>query len=234
MNEIIDCNILLIEDDLPLAGLIQEYLDSQGYQITHIAKGLDVHTLPEENSYDLILCDVMLPDIDGFNLSNILEEKFLCPIIFLTALSDDEDQIKGLELGAIDYIVKPVEPNVLLARIRANLRKAQAHVSQDKIVISDLVLDKKNKTVTLDGQLLDLTSQDFELFWIFAQNQGKLLSREFLFQAIIGREYNGLDRTVDARTSRLRSKLESFAIPGLIIRTVWGKGYLFTYTKSAF
>ena len=232
MNDVIDCHILLIEDDLPLAELIQEYLHAQGYQLTHIAKGLDIHNLDDNAAYDLILCDVMLPDIDGFNLKETLEEKFLCPIIFLTALSDDEDQIKGLELGAIDYIVKPVEPNVLLARIRANLRKTQAHVSQDTITISDMVLDKKNKTATVDKQLLDLTSQDFEVLWVFAQNQGKLLSREFLFQSIIGREYNGLDRTVDARTSRLRSKLESFEIPGLVIRIVWGKGYLFTYTKA--
>ena len=175
MSEIIDCNILLIEDDLPLAELIQEYLSSQGYQLTHIAKGLDIEGITDQHSFDLILCDVILPDIDGFNLKEMLEEHFLCPIIFLTALSDAEDQIRGLELGAIDYIVKPVEPNVLLARIRANLRKAQAHVSQDKIIISDLVLDKKNKTTTLDHELLDLTSQDFKLLWIFAQNQGKLL-----------------------------------------------------------
>ncbi len=233
MSTLLDCKILLIEDDLPLAELIQEYLNSQGYAITHIAKGLDVHKITDSASYDLILCDVMLPDIDGFNLKDVLEQKFVCPIIFLTALSDDEDQILGLELGAIDYIVKPVEPNVLLARIKANLRKTKAHSPQDNIVISDLVLDKHNQVATVNNEPLDLTSQDFELLWIFAQNQGKLLSREFLFQAIIGREYNGLDRTVDARTSRLRSKLESFAIPGLIIRTVWGKGYLFTYTKSA-
>lgn len=233
MSTIIDCHILLIEDDLPLAELIQEYLCAHGYQLTHIAKGMDVHQLTDNDTFDLILCDVMLPDIDGFNLKNTLEEKFLCPIIFLTALSDDEDQIKGLELGAIDYIVKPVEPNVLLARVRANLRKAQAHVSQDTISISDLVLDKKNKTVTINNHPLDLTTQDFDLLWVFAQNQGNLLSREFLFQSIIGREYNGLDRTVDARTSRLRSKLESLGIPGLVIRTVWGKGYLFTYTKAA-
>ncbi|WP_251357970.1 response regulator transcription factor [Kangiella sp. TOML190] len=228
----LDCKILLIEDDLPLAELIQEYLEAQGYRLKHLAKGLDVHQLADDENFDLILCDVMLPDIDGFNLNGILQEKFQCPIIFLTALSDDEDQIKGLELGAIDYIVKPVEPNVLLARIRANLRKNQSPVSAENITISDLTLDKHKQVATLNGSALDLTSQDFELLWIFAQNQGKILSREFLFQAIIGREYNGLDRTVDARTSRLRKKIEDFNVPGLVIRTVWGKGYLFTYTKA--
>ncbi|AOE50431.1 response regulator transcription factor [Kangiella sediminilitoris] len=230
---LVDCKILLIEDDLPLAELIQEYLSSQGFELTHISKGLDVHNIKDTDSYDLIVCDVMLPDIDGFNLKSTLEQKFPCPIIFLTALSDDEDQIRGLELGAIDYIVKPVEPNVLLARIKANLRKTQDFSAQDKIVISDLVLDQNAKTATLSDQVLDLTSQDFDLLWVFAQNQGKILSREQLFKLIIGREYNGLDRTVDARTSRLRSKLDSLDIPGLVIRTVWGKGYLFTYTKSA-
>ncbi len=232
MSAMLDCKILLIEDDLPLAELIQEYLEAQGYQLTHLAKGLEVKQLGPEHQFDLILCDVMLPDIDGFNLNSILQEKFQCPIIFLTALSDDEDQIKGLELGAIDYIVKPVEPNVLLARIRANLRKTQSQTASDNITIADLVLDKNNQIVTLNESPLDLTSQDFELLWVFAQNQGKILSREFLFQAIIGREYNGLDRTVDARTSRLRKKIEDFNIPGLVIRTVWGKGYLFTYTKA--
>lgn len=228
----LDCNILLIEDDLPLAQLIEEYLVAHGFLITHIAKGLDAKKVTTPESFDLILCDVMLPDIDGFNLKNILEQTFHCPIIFMTALSDDEDQIRGLELGAIDYIVKPVEPNVLLARIKANLRKTKPLKSQDILTISDLELNKNQKVATVANKPLDLTSQDFDLLWVFAINQGKVLSREFLFQAIIGREYNGMDRTVDARTSRLRAKIDSFKIPGLVIRTVWGKGYLFTYTKE--
>lgn len=232
MSSKLDCRLLLIEDDLPLAALIQEYLQAQGCELIHLSKGLDVNTLSSTEDFDLIICDVMLPDIDGFNLNDILQKKFQSPIIYLTALSDDDDQIKGLELGAIDYIVKPVEPNVLLARIRANLRKTQTHVSQDNITIADLVLDKKNQTAILNSAPLDITNQDFELLWIFAQHQGETLSREHLFQAIIGREYNGLDRTVDARTSRLRKKIEDFDIPGLSIKTIWGKGYLFTYTKS--
>lgn len=222
--------ILLIEDNQRLASLIIQFVSVHGFELVHASSGKDVDALSVEDDFELIICDVMLPDTDGFSLYEKLAERISAPIIYLTALGDDEDHIKGLELGAIDYIVKPVEPTVLLARIRACLRKNQKVKSLDKIEIDNLLVDKTSETVLVDNKTLDLTHHDFELFWIFAKNQGKPLTREFLFTAVLGREYNGLDRTVDSRTMRLRKKLKEFKIPGLSIRTVWGKGYLFTYS----
>ncbi|MDN3651830.1 response regulator transcription factor [Thalassotalea ponticola] len=226
-----DSSILLIEDDIPLANLIKTYLESNRCSVTHIARGLDVKKLANDRQFDLVVCDVMLPDIDGFRLQPILQKKLSCEVIFLTAINEDNSHIKGLELGAIDYIVKPVEPKVLLARIRANLRKSLPHVSLDMLKLGDLVLDRKRKVIEYQGKPLELTDNDFDLMWIFSQHQGEPLSREFLFQAVVGREYNGLDRIIDARTMRLRKKISDFNIPGLSISTLWGKGYLFTYTQ---
>ncbi|WP_371186196.1 response regulator transcription factor [Thalassotalea maritima] len=229
----LDCSLLLIEDDLPLADLICTFLQAHGCRVTHISKGLDVNKLASHAQFDMVLCDVMLPDIDGFRLQPILKNKVNCPVIFLTAMGEDEHHIKGLELGAIDYIIKPVDPNVLVARIRSNLGKNQRVPTSNLLALTDLVLDNRRKVVEYQGVALDLTGNDFDLLWIFAQHQGEPLSREFLFQAIVGREYNGLDRIIDARTMRLRKKITDFNIPGLSISTVWGKGYLFTYDSTS-
>lgn len=225
----LNTSILLIEDNVKLANLITRYITPHGYTVEHKTNAADIDEI-KEMTFDLILCDVMLPDGNGFALFPKLRAVCDAPIIFLTALTDVKDEIKGLELGAVDYVTKPVHPQLLLARIRANLREAPREYDCSTLAIGDsLVLDKTAETVTYQEQLLNFTHNEFELFWIYAQYKDRPLTREFIFNALMKREYDGLDRTIDARTMRLRKKLQSLAIPGLSIRTVWGKGYVLAY-----
>jgi DNA-binding response OmpR family regulator len=220
--------LLLIEDDLPLAELVVEFLTSHDFDVTAVDSAAKLKSISTSNSFQLIVCDLMLPDIHGFQLIKLLKTKYDCPLIFLTANSDDESQITGLELGAIDYIIKPVDPRLLLARINTALRSADTlDTKSDTISIGSLELNRKSFNTRYNNKRIHLTNHEFELLWIFAINHGKTLDRDFLFQHTIGREYNGLDRTLDGRISRLRKKLDDLNIPSLTIKTIWGKGYLF-------
>lgn len=222
------CKLLLIEDDLPLASLISQYLRANHCDIVHVSTGEEVNLLINIEAFDIVLCDVMLPDISGFELFANLQQKVNCPIIFLTALGEDEDQIYGLDLGAVDYIIKPVEPSVLLARIKSQLRNSKRHSEQSKLQLNGLVLDTKIKTITYNNQDLPVTIQEFELLNLLAVSHMEIVPREVLFKQVIGREYDGLDRSVDLIVSRLRKKFVDLNIPNLTIRSIRGKGYLFS------
>ena len=223
-------NLLLIEDDVRLGSLIASFLHQHHFQVTHLTRGFNIYDLDDQIEFDLIVCDVMLPDIHGFKLFSLLQKHFHCPIIYLTACGKSDDHIKGLQLGARDYIVKPIDPNVLLARITSCLRQSgKTEQPKTTIKIKDLLLDKKLKSAYLGAKKLALTKFDFDLLYVLAEHHGEALNREFLFHATVGREYDGLDRTVDARTMRLRKKIADLNIPGLVIETIWGKGYAFSY-----
>lgn len=224
--------LLLIEDDLPLAELTCCYLQQQGFIVQHLVKTEHTCQLPQSSGFDLIICDVMLPGASGFDASNRLMLRFNCPILFLTALDDDQHQIKGLELGACDYIVKPVKPAVLLARINANLRKVTA-VNRNEFRLADLRLNRMTHMLSVQNKSIKLTTKEVALLWIFASHNGQVLSREFLFEQLVGRAYNGLDRTIDVKISRLRAKLQQLAVPELDINTLVGQGYLFHYAAGS-
>lgn len=216
--------LLLIEDDVPLAQLTVSYLQRQGYQLCHATTVAQAVQLPKSFRPSLIICDVMLPDQSGFAASGLLVSRFQCPLLFLTALDSTDDQITGLTLGACDYIVKPVQPALLLAKIEANLRKTSVPpVLQLKI--GSLLLDKALQQLTIAGEQISLTTMEFALLWIFAQQPAQVLSREYLFEQIVGRPYDGMDRAIDAKVSRLRKRLQELAIPGLELVTVHGRGY---------
>lgn len=221
--------ILLIEDDLPLADLIITYLERHDMSVTHYESAELALSLKAKSNIELIICDIMLPGLDGFSVAPELSNQFECPLIFLTALDTHEDQIRGLEIGASDYVVKPVVPPLLLARIKANLRKNNHIDTPAQLNLSDLKLDQATQQVYLANTPLEFTTQEFQLLWIFAQQAGSIISREYLFEQLVKREYNGLDRAVDLKVCRLRKKLDDLSIPGLMIKTVHGKGYLFHY-----
>jgi len=225
------CKLLLIEDDLPLASLISQYLRRHKCDLVHVSTGEEVNLLVNLDEFDIVLCDVMLPDTTGFDLFNRLQQKLKCPIIFLTALDEDQDQIRGLELGAVDYLVKPVEPAVLLARIRVQLRTHAMLTEDKKIVLNQLVFDNKLKHVLHHGQTIQLTVQDFEVLYILAQHHLQIVPRETMFKQVIGREYDGLDRAADLIISRLRKKFEELKLDFISIRSIRGKGYLFNCNK---
>ncbi|WP_028762454.1 response regulator transcription factor [Shewanella colwelliana] len=221
--------ILLIEDDLDLAELTVLYLSQQGFELTHVESAEEVSQLDRTEHFDLIICDIMLPGQDGFSLFEALAERFRCVIIFMTALDGQQEQIKGLELGASDYIVKPVDPELLVARIRANLRKGQTNPQSKTLAIHDFHIDFTKQQLSIAGLPHKVTTQEFSLLWIFAQHHGEILSRESLFEQYVGRPYDGLDRAIDLKISRLRKKIEGYQIEGLTIKTVHGQGYLFNY-----
>jgi DNA-binding response OmpR family regulator len=221
------CKLLLIEDDLPLASLICQYLRKNFCDVVHIATGAELELLMDIGQFQIVLCDVMLPDINGFSLITEIKKKTACPILFLTALDENEDQIKGLELGAVDYIVKPIEPAVLLARIKVQLRNSNQPIEQNIITLNNLVLDNRLKQVFYCGEHISLTVQEFEVLFILAKNHLKLIPRDELFKQIVGREYDGLDRAVDLVVSRLRKKLTQSKLSFISIRAIRGKGYIF-------
>ena len=226
-------SILLIEDNQKLAQLIERYISPHGFQFEHIQNAASLKKLSSGQRFDLIICDVMLPDSDGFNLYKFIREKSKAPLIYLTALSEPKDHVKGLELGAVDYIVKPISPQVLLARVKKCISLFSAKTQNDSLIaIGDLVLDKQAERVTFSGSALSFTHHEFELLWVYAQHLNKPLTREFIFSKLMQREYDGLDRTIDARTMRLRKKLQQLDLPGIAIRTVWGKGYLLSYANA--
>ena len=226
--------ILLVEDDPRLSGLICEYLTRQGFHVTVEARGDTGAQRILGDPPDLVVLDLMLPGMDGLEVCRRVRARYPGPILMLTAREDDMDQVAGLEMGADDYVKKPVEPRVLLARIRALARRVTAPPSsgppepQDaaRIVIGALTVDRTTFEVQLDGRPVDLTTTEFELLWLLAHNAGTVLDRNTIMGAIRGIDYDGIDRWVDVGVSRLRRKLLDDADSPRRIKTVWGKGYL--------
>lgn len=219
--------IILVEDDQRLATLVQHFLHQHSFQVRVINNGLDAAEKIINDQPDLVILDVMLPEEDGFTIYRKIKKQFNNPVIFLTARDAAIDQVMGLEMGADDYIVKPVDPHVLLARINLIDRKLSKSPSQLVLQFGQLLIDRNNFQVTLNNQVVDLTSHEFELLWLLANNAGKPQSREHIHPIILGREYDGIDRSVDVRLSRLRKKLLDDAKNPYRIVTVWGKGYMF-------
>ncbi len=224
-------SLLLIEDDVPLARLTSSYLQGHGFQLTHTTTVAAALLLPRTWQPQLVICDVMLPDTSGFSAAQALLERFQCPLLFLTALDSTEDQITGLTAGACDYIVKPVQPALLLAKIEANLRKVSATPLR-RLQVGRVSLDKNLQQLLLDSQSIALTTMEFAMMWIFAKRPGQVLSREYLFEQLVGRPYDGMDRAIDAKVSRLRKRLQELAIPGLELVTVHGHGYQMSFPAA--
>jgi DNA-binding response OmpR family regulator len=225
-------HILLVEDDRRLVELIGEYLKKQGFRVSTAERGDTAVKMIVQLNPDLVILDLMLPGIDGFIVCQHIRPVFAGPILILTAREDDMDQVAGLEMGADDYVKKPVEPRVLLARIRALLRRfpvGQAIVSENggKLRFGRLSICRQSRKVLFEDNEVELTSNEFDLLWLLAEAAGTVLDREYLFKALRGIEYDGLDRTIDVTVSRLRKKFGDDPSHPCRIKTIWGKGYLF-------
>ena len=221
--------ILLVEDDIRLASLVQTFLTQHGFTVQLQSQGDAVAEHCRQFQPDLIVLDLMLPGLDGFGVCRQIRPWFKGPVLMLTAKQSDIDQVLGLELGADDYVVKPVEPRVLVARINALLRRTQTNskAEQQELQFSRWLLKQRSREAWYDNERVELTSYEFDLLWMLAKHAGQTVKREAIHQQIIGREYDGLDRTVDVRISHLRRKLGDNAETPFRIKTVWGKGYLF-------
>lgn len=221
-------SLLLVEDDTKLGELVRRFLHEAGYTVSWALNAADAVKLCDQHLFDLIICDLMLPDEHGFTLFDRIQRDRAVPFLFLTALGDDDHHIEGLDRGAVDYLIKPVEPQVLLARVRAQLRRLTPRSDHGRqIVLDRFRIDAATRTAFSNEQLLDLTRQEFELLWLFAQYPRAIMNRDLLFGAVTERDYDGKDRIIDGRVSRLRRKLEAIAGNRWTIRTVWGRGYMF-------
>ena len=238
MNSTADYHtILLVEDDQRLSDLMNEYLTKQGLLVEVEYRGDTAVQRILNLQPDLVVLDLMLPGLDGLEVCRQIRPAYEGPILMLTARDEDIDQIVGLELGADDYVIKPVQPRILLARIRTLLRRVQlpqaVTTSNSNEQVSKsfnfdrLKIDPSAREVTLDNQIVELSTQEYELLYLLASNAGEVLSRDQIFEAMSGIEYDGLDRSVDIRISRLRKLLEINSDKPSGIKTVRGQGYLF-------
>ncbi len=222
--------ILLVEDDLRLAALVSEYLGKQEYEMEVEHHGDKAVQKIIQGKPDLVILDLMLPGKDGFSICRDVRHSYKGPILILTAREDDMDQVVGLELGADDYVKKPVEPRVLLARIRALFRRSLPAPGPEQVTelaFGELSLCSASRNVTLEGEAVDLSTTEFDLLWLLASRAGEVLDRDLLCQTVKGVEYDGIDRSIDVAVSRLRKKLKDNPDHPDRIKTVWGSGYLF-------
>ncbi|KJH84342.1 chemotaxis protein CheY [Pseudomonas fluorescens] len=223
--------ILIVEDDQRLAELTREYLESNGLHVAIEGNGAVAAQRIIDEQPDLVILDLMLPGEDGLSICRKVRERFNGPILMLTARTDDTDQIQGLDLGADDYVCKPVRPRLLLARIQALLRRSEPEPSVPqkprRLEFGPLVVDDALREAWLQGNGIELTSAEFDLLWLLVSNAGRILSREEIFTALRGIGYDGQDRSIDVRISRIRPKIGDDPDHPRLIKTIRSKGYLF-------
>ena len=233
--------LLMIEDDIRLANMVSEYLRQSGYGVTHAADGASGLAALEAAVPDLIILDLMLPDMDGLEVCRRIKSQAAASggrpspaILMLTAKGDPMDRIVGLEIGADDYLPKPFEPRELLARIRAVLRRsgevgaaAAANGAHKVMRFGSLEIDRDARTVSVNGALCELTSYQFDLLVAMAERAGRVLSRDQIMEAVRGRELEAFDRSIDVHMGRIRSAIEVDAKDPKRILTVRGVGYVF-------
>ena len=220
--------ILLVEDDAELAQLTQEYLENFDYQVDIIGDGQSAVDAILNNIPDLILLDIMLPELDGIEVCRKVRPNYHGSIIMLTARTEQMDQILGLEIGADDYLCKPVEPRLLLAKIKSHLRyterKQNKEVDNDKLLSFDeLIINAASQSVTVNNKTVPFSTPEFDLLWLLANNAGSILSRDHIFYELRGVEYDGQNRFVDILISHIRNKIGNTEQ----IKTIRGKGYIF-------
>jgi len=224
-------DILLIEDDARLAELTATYLGQNGLRVATEERGDRAIERFARERPRLVLLDLLLPGKDGLSICRDLRRHHDVPILMLTARDTDLDLVIGLEAGADDYVMKPVDPMVLLARVRALLRRVERGAAttgerKPELMLGALRISETSREVWLSGKPVPLTTQEFELLSLLAHRAGELVSRDEVFRTMRGIDYDGLDRSIDGRVSKLRRKLGDDAAAPTRIKTVWGKGYL--------
>jgi DNA-binding response OmpR family regulator len=219
--------ILIIDDDARLNQLLKDFLKDFGYQVittTHPAKGLKKL---KQAFPDLVILDIMLPEMDGFEVCRAIRQTSKIPIIMLTARGEVTDKVVGLELGADDYLAKPFEPRELVARIQSVLRRAKQLSDNQTLIFDRLTIDLDKRIALLDGHPVDLTTNEFTALALLARNSGKVMTRDQILQELRGMDCDAFNRSVDIAVSRLRQKLNDDPRSPEFIKTVWGTGYVF-------
>jgi len=219
--------ILLLDDDEKLTSLLTEYLSGYDFEVLAAAHPREGLRLLAQRTPDLLVLDVMLPEMDGFAVCRKVRETSRVPIIMLTARGDVTDRVVGLEIGADDYLPKPFEPRELVARIQAVLRRRSAAGQDERLTTGRLTIDWGRREVELDGTALELTTAEFDLLGILVRSSGRVLSRDAIMSRTHGVDWEAFDRSVDVLISRLRQKLGDDPRSPQFIRTVRGAGYTF-------
>ena len=224
--------ILIIDDDVKLTNLLEEFFSSHKFKIKSINESINALEEVEKYSPDLIILDITLPELDGFQVLRKIREEHDTPVIMLTARGEISDRVIGLDLGADDYMPKPFEPRELLARAHSILRRVNEPSSMiDILEFENLIIDKMKQEVTLDKKPIHLSTTEFEALVLIAEHAGETLDREFLVENLRGIQWQSFDRSIDVLVSRLRSKLGETPDHTRFIKTVHGVGYIFIATR---
>jgi len=226
--------ILLADDDVELCGMLKQYLEVEGFQVGMAHDGEAALNQVRTGDYDLMVLDVMMPQLNGFDVLRELRRDSLLPVLMLTARGEDVDSIVGLELGADDYLPKPCNPRVLVARIRAILRREQTQHGEETappetLTLGDLEIQTGSRTVTLDGEPVAMTSTEYSVLEVLLREAGHVVSKAELSERALGRTLTRYDRSIDMHLSSLRKKLGPLANGGERIKTVRGVGYQYTH-----
>lgn len=221
--------ILLVEDDAALASMVVDFLSPHGFDVSVEGRGdTAVDRITKENP-DAVVLDVNLPGLDGFSVCQSVRSDYRGTILMLTARGEEVDEVLGLEAGADDYMAKPVRPRALLARLRTHLRRvipAEHQARSEPLHVGSLVVDASRRSVEIDGAALELTTAEFDLLHLLARNAGRPLSRNDIYRHIHEMKYDGIDRSIDLRISRLRKKLGDDPAKPQRIKSVRGVGYI--------
>jgi DNA-binding response OmpR family regulator len=219
---------MIVDDEKRLVSLVESYLAQEGYRVVSANNGKEALPIASHEKPDLIILDIMMPEMDGYGFMREHRKEMDTPIILLTARVDDDERVIGLELGADDYITKPFRPRELVARVRAVLRRAGKTEPQGKMLqVADITLDRDMREVTVASKSVDLTPSEFDLMTALMTSPGRVFSRLDLLDIIQGVRYEGYERTIDTHIKNLRAKIESDPRSPQYIETVYGVGYRF-------
>ena len=222
--------ILVIDDESRMRKLVRDFLTKKGYAVLEAGNGEEaMEIFYEDKEIDLLILDVMMPKMDGWEVCREVRKPSKVPIIMLPAKADERDELLGFELGVDEYVTKPFSPKILVARVEAILRRSNGGNDDDSIHIGDITMDKNAHEVMVDGKLVELSYKEFELLAYFIENQGIALSRERILNNVWNYDYFGDARTIDTHVKKLRSKLGK---RGEYIKTIWGMGYKFEVGKD--
>ena len=222
--------ILVVDDESRMRKLVKDFLQKNNYEVLEAGDGSDaLDIFFEQNDIALIILDVMMPKMDGWQVCREIRNYSKVPIIMLTAKGDEKDELQGFDLGVDEYISKPFSPKILVARVEAILRRAGKAASGDVMEAGGIHLDQAAHMVTIDGQNVELSYKEFELLTYFMENKGIALSREKILNNVWNYDYFGDARTIDTHVKKLRSKL---GVKGDMIKTIWGMGYKFEVDEA--
>jgi DNA-binding response OmpR family regulator len=224
--------LLLIEDDTRLAEMVRDYLGGAGFRVIRVETGAAGLALQARETFDVVVLDLMLPDMDGLEVCRQIRRHAAVPILMLTARGDAMDRVVGLEIGADDYLPKPFEPRELLARLRAILRRGKGGTSSDVLQFGRLEIDRGAREVRLDGEVKPLTSHQFGILLALADHAGRVMSREVLMDIVKAEPLEAFDRSIDVHISRIRAAIEDDVRKPRRVITVRGAGYVFAKVQD--